>query len=188
MKRFTMNSRSIFPKLYFLTTLLFFTITSTKAVERADEIRAEMWNAADKKFQVLEVPKKWVGKSAVIIAQLNRYEYRKPVILNLLRYNEYNHYRIKLNDKNAVNKYSEMSYYNNRYDNATGESIKVYVGFKVVKPNGKETIVDLAQAVKMENKGSGQNQSYNKLAIPNLEVGDIIDYYVCEETMKATVV
>jgi len=101
-------------------------------IDRSEEFRAEMWNPANKSFQVIETPKKWAGKSAVIIAQLNRYEYRKPAVLNLLRYNEYNHYRIKLLDKNAINKYSEMSYYTNHSDNATGESVKVYVGFKVI--------------------------------------------------------
>lgn len=154
------------------------------ATDRAEEIRAEMWSAANKSFQISETPKKWIGKSAIIIAQLNRYEYRKPVVLNLLRYNEYNHYRIKLLDKNAINKYSEMSYYTNHSDNSTGEYVKVYVGFKVIKPGGKEIIVDLASAVKMEKQSGGQKRSYDKLAIPGLEQGDILDYYICEEATK----
>jgi hypothetical protein len=155
------------------------------ADDRADELRAEMWNPGNKHFNVLEVPKKWEGKSAVIMAQLNRYEYRKPVVLNLLRYNEYNHFRIKLNDKNAINKYSEMTYYPNRMDEATGGSVKVYVGFKVIKPGGKEIIVDLADAIKMESESNGRKRSYNKLAIPGLEPGDILDYYICEEATMA---
>ncbi len=165
-------------------SLLFYGFTSVHAVDRVDEIRTEMWNTADKNFQVREVPTKWQGKSAVIIAQLNRYEYRKPIMLGMLRYNEYNHYRIKLNDKNAINKYSEMSFYNDRVNNLSGESIKVFVGFKIVKPTGKEIVVDLATAVKMEKESKGRKQSYNKLAIPNLEIGDILDYYICEEATK----
>src|SRR5258705_700048 len=154
-------------------------------IDRSEELRAEMWNPANKSFQVIETPKKWAGKSAVIVAQLNRYEYRKPAVLNLLRYNEYNHYRIKLLDKNAINKYSEMSYYTNHSDNATGESVKVYVGFKVIKPNGKEVIVDLVSAVKMEKQSGGVKRSYDKIAIPGLEQGDILDYYICEEATKS---
>src|SRR5882672_12616537 len=154
-------------------------------IDRSEELRAEMWNPANKSFQVIETPKKWAGKSAVIIAQLNRYEYRKPAVLNLLRYNEYNHYRIKLLDKNAINKYSEMSYYTNHSDNSTGESVKVYVGFKVIKPNGKEVIVDLVSAVKMEKQSGGVKRSYDKIAIPGLEQGDILDYYICEEATKS---
>jgi hypothetical protein len=161
-------NKKLFPSL-----LLIFCSYAAFADDRADELRAEMWNPGNKQFNVLEVPKKWEGKSAVIMAQLNRYEYRKPLVLNLLRYNEYNHFRIKLNDKNAINKYSEMTYYPNRMDNATGGSIKVYVGFKVIKPGGKEIIVDLANAIKMESESNGRKRSYNKLAIPGLEPGDI---------------
>jgi hypothetical protein len=146
------------------------------AAERADEIRTEMWSTSNKNFQIVETPKKWANQSAIIIAQLNRFEYRKAVIVSTLKYNEYNHYRIKLLDKNAVDKYSEMSYYENY------GSTKVYVGFKVIKANGKEVIVDLAKAVKMEKDVNGVNRSYNKLAIPGLEKGDVIDYYICEES------
>ena len=167
-----------------VTLMLFAFYLQAVAVDRPEEIRAEMWSSANKNFQITDVPKKWISKSAVIIAQLNRYEYRKPILSNLLRYNEFNHYRIKLLDKNAINKYSEMSYYTNHNDNSTGEYVKVYVGFKVIKPSGKEVIVDLASAVKMEKQSGGEKRSYDKLAIPGLEQGDILDYYICEETTK----
>lgn len=145
----------------------------------------KMWVTPDKSFKVTEIPSKWSNKSAVIIAQLNRFEYRKPVMRNLLRYNEYSHYRIKLNDKNAVAKYTEITFLSDRTDNSEGEHIKVYVGFKIIKANGKEIIVNPSQAVKMEREYRGRIQSYNKLAIPNLEPGDILDYYICEEATRA---
>ncbi len=156
------------------------------AIERDVEIRNQMWSSGDKSFSVAETPQKWSDKSASVIAQLNRYEYGKVPMLVLLKYNQYNHYRIKVNDKNAVTKYSEMSFPTNRYSNATGESIKVYVGFKVVKPGGKEIIIDLATAVKMEQDNKGTSYSYKKIAIPGLEPGDIIDYYICEDAMQGT--
>ncbi len=169
--------------LFNVLALLFLTL-KTQATDRADEIRNEMWNTADKNFQVIDIPKKWGSESAVIIAQLNRFEYRKAIMAKLLRYNEYSHFRIKLIDKNAVNKYSEMSYYT-AISGDRGESSKMYVGYKVIKPNGKEIVVDLAGAVRMEKEIGGKKQSYYKLAIPNLEQGDILDYYICEETTKA---
>lgn len=153
--------------------------------ERDAEIRNEMWVTPDKRFHTTDVPAKWKDKSAVIIAQLNRFEYRKPVMRNLLRYNDYSHIRVKLNDKNAITKYSEITFLSNRTDNSEGEYIKVYVGFKVIKPDGKEIIIDPSKAVKMEREYRGRAQSYNKLAIPNLEPGDILDYYICEETTRA---
>lgn len=171
------------PVVCFLICL--FSSAYTFSNDRGDEIRNEMWIAADKSFKVIEIPKKWQDKSAVIIAQLNRFEYRKPVLRNLLRYNEYSHYRIKLNDKNAVTKFTEITFLSDRTDNSEGESIRVYTGFKVIKAGGKEMIVDASKAVKMEREYRGRVQSYYKLAIPNLEPGDILDYYICEETTRA---
>lgn len=168
-----------------ITLIFSFIILKSFGIDRAEELRAEMWSTSNKSFQITETPKKWAGKSAVILAQLNRYEYRKAAVINLLRYNEHSHYRIKLLDKNAINKYAEMSYYPNYSDNSTGESVKVYVGFKVIKPNGKEIIVDLSSAVTMEKQSGGKKRSYNKLAIPGLEQGDILDYYICEEATKS---
>jgi hypothetical protein len=43
--------------------------------------------------------------------------------------------------------------------------------------------VPLTEAVKMERSGGGQTVSYYKMAIPNLEPGDILDYYICEESV-----
>lgn len=174
-------------KIKFIVQLLIAGVLATPVFgnDRDQEIRDEMWNNSDKTFRSTAVPAKWADKSAVIIAQLNRFEYRKPVMRNLLRYNEYSHFRIKLNDKNAVTKYTEVNFPSNRTDNSEGEYIKVYVGFKVVKAGGEEIIIDPLKAVKMERQYRGRVQSYNKLAIPNLEPGDILDYYICEETTRA---
>ena len=77
--------------------------------EREEEIRNEMWLSSDNAFKVIETPKKWDDQSAVVIAQLNRFEYRKPVMRSQILYNDYKHYRIKLFDKKAVAEYSEIS-------------------------------------------------------------------------------
>ncbi|HEU5292188.1 MAG TPA: DUF3857 domain-containing protein [Cyclobacteriaceae bacterium] len=143
--------------------------------DRAEELREEMWNSGDKNFAIKDIPQNWAGKSAVIIAQMNRFEYRKVLMAKLLKENNYAHYRIRLNDKNAVDKYSEMSF------DVSSLGYNVFVGYKVIKPNGKETIVDISKAVKMERTVNGRKQAYNKIAIPGLEPGDILDYYLCTE-------
>jgi Domain of Unknown Function with PDB structure (DUF3857) len=171
--------------LLYVFIFLTFTLEAKPPTDRHDEVRDEMWLKADKTFRVVDIPAKWNERSAVIIAQLNRYEYRKPVMRNLLRYNEYNHYRIKLLDKNAVSEYSEMTYLPSRTVSSEGEEIKVYSGFKIIKPDGREVMVDKGDAVSMEREYNGRKQSYFKLAIPNLEPGDILDYYICEEVTRA---
>lgn len=160
------------------TCLLLCLVTTTGpllAADRTEELKQEMWSSSDKDFKVVVIPDKWKDKSAVIIARLNRFEYRKQAMAALLNINQYNHYRIRLNDKNAVNEYAEISFKSGDKGRA-----RVYVGFKVIKPNGREIIVDPATAVTMERKGS-DGYAYKKIAIPNLEPGDILDYYICEE-------
>jgi len=83
--------------------------------------------------------------------------------------------RIKLQDKAAVEQYSEFSY-KEKFDvssNWNRRVEKVFAGFKIVKPNGEEQIVDVNTAVKIE----GTENYERKIAIPGLEEGDIIDYY-----------
>lgn len=171
-------------KFFCLCIALVFISANTLAIDRAVEIKDEMWNSSDKDFKAMNVPEKWKDKSAVFIALLHRFEYKKAVMANLLKVNQYSHYRVKLIDKNAINQYAEMTY-NTSSDGYGSTGSKVYVGFKVVKPDGKEIIVDLATAVKMQRTGGGRTFSYYKLAIPNLEPGDIIDYYLCEENVVA---
>jgi hypothetical protein len=146
------------------------------AADRNEELKQEMWNSSDKDFKVVATPAKWANKSAIIIAQMHRFEYRQRAAVTFLKLNSYAHYRIKLNDKNAVNKYAEIT-----FKTGNGRNVKMYVGFKVLKSDGREIIVDPKTAVKMEQNGSDGQIAYSKIAIPNLEPGDIMDYYLCEE-------
>src|SRR5205085_6005671 len=78
--------------------------------DRGEELKKEMWNSSDKDFNVVKIPEKWSGKSAVIIAKLHRFEYRRHAAVIILKINQYSHFRIKLNDQNAVNEYAEISF------------------------------------------------------------------------------
>lgn len=166
-------------KNYFLRILLLFCTISIAihgiADERAIEIRNKMWDSASEAFQKTAVPEKWANESAIIIAKMNRFEYKKPALVAELHANRIFHQRIMLNDNNAVNEYAEMSYLTSR-----GRVLSVFAGFKVIKPDGKEIIIDTNDAVEMEKVENGIRRSYLKLAIPGLEVGDILDYYICE--------
>ncbi|MDH5603930.1 MAG: DUF3857 domain-containing protein, partial [Cyclobacteriaceae bacterium] len=168
---------------YIRIVLLVFVVLPLQGIcaEREDEIREKMWGSPGEGFEVSDIPKKWADKSAVFIARLNHFEYKKPPILNVLKFNEYNHYRIKLLDKSAIENYAEISYMNSMA--VAGLGTKIYVGIKVIKPDGREVIVDLSNAVKMEQKAGLSSKSYNKIAIPDLQPGDILDYYICEESV-----
>ena len=53
-----------------------------------------------------------------------------------------------------------------------------YIGAKVIKPNGKEVTINTSEEVLTKNESKDQE---GKLAIPDLQVGDILDYYICKE-------
>src|SRR5690606_28849883 len=56
---------------------------------------------------------------------------------------------------------------------------KNILGIKVIKPDGKETIINVSKEAVDADKEK-------KIAIPNLEIGDIIDYYLhSEEPFKS---
>ena len=84
---------------------------------------------------------------------------------------------VKVNDKSAVDDYSEMSF--TRVAKSSGFYTRsketTFVGVRVFKPNGqvKEINADDIVLTKDESK-----EKQAKLAIPDLQVGDIIDYFI----------
>ncbi len=142
-----------------------------------------MWKSDDKDFQLTEVPGKWKNESAVILAKSMEYQVKKEVLLKILHENLYIHRRIKILDEAAVKEFSEISFESSQYNMyQQGNQSEVFVGVKVVKSNGKEKEINTADAVKMEAQNGKSSANYNKLAIPDLEPGDILDYYHCIET------
>ncbi|TRX58618.1 DUF3857 domain-containing protein [Fulvivirga sp. M361] len=147
--------------------------------KKAGEIAALMWKQSDKSFKTVKTPEKWNDESAVIIAKEHFLSYRKEAIVSTLNYDRYNHYRIKLQSSNAVEKYSEFSV----TGSGTFQNLKFnfYAGFKIIKPGGEEIIISLKDMVKEKAELNGSNLDRFKIAIPGLEVNDIIDYYIAEQ-------
>lgn len=167
--------KPILSTLLILSILHFYSLTLF-GQNRDDEIRQQMWNPHDSAFNASATHDKWANEEAVIIAQLNRFEYRKPIVIKEFHVTRYFHNRIKLNHKNAINEYTEM-----QFPADQGRKYHVYTGFKLIKSDGTEKILDLSEAVLMELEEGRNRNAYFKLAIPNLEAGDILDYYICED-------
>ena len=150
----------------------------------ATEIRKKIWNKADQDFTKTEIPEEWKDESAVIICQEISADYDKFGLSGLnktkLRFKEIFHKRIKLLDQAAVERYSEFSFAD-ELGYGRGKYTKrstLYYGLKVVKADGRENIVDLTEAVDVEGDG---NKNIKKIPVPNLEEGDILDYYFYTE-------
>lgn len=132
-------------------------------------------------FKATAVPDKWKTASAVIIGQRTEYQFTR-VSLNkksaVTRIAEYVHKRIRLQDKAALEAFSTF-YYTTMGADGNAE-------YKVIKASGKEVSVDMKSAIQEEKDVPAiykpillkMNLKSMKMAIPNLEIGDIVDYTV----------
>ncbi len=151
-----------------------YSVDAQKKKDYRAQVEAIMWPANDPHSKTFDVPDKWSEESAVIIYQKIYYRYetlgKKMVKKNGIRR------RIKLLDQSAVDDYSEFSV-TNPYSSQKGNWAKFetsLVGMKIYKPDKSIKQVDLENAVTIEDKGNSEKQ---KIAIPNLEIGDILDFY-----------
>lgn len=141
-----------------------------------EEIREFFWGANDAYKNVTEIPEKWKNESAVILFKNVNHDYHK--FLKNVTYGRSTRERIKLLDKAAVEQYSEFTF-NTELKSRQGWSLWRYeegsiVGLKIIKPDGTEREIDVDKEIVVTD-------GVQKLAISNLEVGDILDYYSYHE-------
>src|SRR5688572_28535179 len=161
----------------------FFVLVALGIVFGAASQAPELGANIEAEFKVSDVPENWKKESAVIIGQRTEYlftraGYGKKSVATVVKINEYIHKRIKLQDKNALEKFSTFYYVTMGRD---GKAT-----YKIIKPSGKEEDIDMSTAIEEESDVPvfyrpifyKLNIRSMKIAIPNLEVGDIIDYTI----------
>ncbi len=160
------------------------TFSPSKLKDIADNMKP-VWDDPDPDFSVSVVPEKWKDESGIIIAQKTKFSFDKDA--NKLAVYEITRRRIKLNDRDAVNSYSSVWF-------RIGSS-KDGAGIRVIKSNGSIQDVSLRNAILVEDNSDvpstfqpyiGKAATYYdksrsriifyKLAVPDLDPGDIIDY------------
>ncbi|HMU10702.1 MAG TPA: DUF3857 domain-containing protein [Ferruginibacter sp.] len=159
-------------------TLLLTTVFISSSLAQSPGVGETIEN----EFKVTEVPEKWKNESAVIIGMKEEYLFRRQVARGRttagVNIKEYVHKRIKLQDKNAVEKYSTFYYVT---IGAEGKAV-----YKVIKSSGKEVDIDMKSAIEEEQDIPEiykpiyykMKVKSMKIAIPDLEVGDIVDYTI----------
>ncbi|MEI2739083.1 MAG: hypothetical protein V9F01_09885 [Chitinophagaceae bacterium] len=182
-------------KLFYITITLLISATvvaqedeDTFSPSKLESIAKNMkaiWDDGDADFAVTATPEKWKEESGVILAQKTRFAFDKDA--NKLAVYEITRRRIKLNDRDAVNSYSSVYF---RIGSANDGA-----GIKVIKSNGTVQDVSLRNAVYVEDNDdvpstfqpyigkastyydkSKSRVIYYKIAVPDLDPGDIIDY------------
>jgi len=161
-----------------LLPLLISSILTTTAFAQSPSIGETIEN----EFKVTEVPEKWKNESAVIIGMKEEYLFSRQVsrgrVTAGVNIKEYVHKRVKLQDKNAVEKYSTFYYVT---IGSEGKAV-----YKVIKTGGKEVEIDMKSAIEEEQDIPEiykpiyykMKVKSMKIAIPDLEVGDIVDYTI----------
>jgi len=152
--------------------LLFFSISIFSQTKEELAAKDFFWGTNDTYKNVTEVPKKWTNESAVILYKNENYDFHK--FGKNVTYTSSIRQRIKLLDKAAVEEFSEFAF-KKRFRSDKGrfswkEKGNNYIGVKIVKPNGAEIEIDVEEE-------SVEVDGETKVAIANLEIGDIIDYY-----------
>lgn len=176
--------------IYILAGLPVFTcnINSAHAQSASERHRAREQNKQDEQvfgdedpqFKNTNIPAKWQNESAVVLATKVYYNYYTKsggqyLVDQTIRV------RIKLLDKAAVNDFNTFYF----TDNLSGPT---EAGFRIIKKDGTTDKVDLTKAVDQESTDNVPDYEllpgsydkivkYKKIAIGNLEPGDIIDYY-----------
>lgn len=154
-----------------------------------EDTRAWVYSLDLPAFRVREIPEKYKNESAVYVAVYNSLavirnteQSRLPGTLRFARDKrieggQLERNLILINDKSALEKFSEYDYLTTvtRKKNVSQSKYRFTVGVKVIKPDGTETIVDTDDYVEVKDDGKGRER--RKLAVPGLEVGDMIDVF-----------
>ncbi len=145
-----------------LIPIFLFGFLTIHAQKNREELNEFFWGKNDAYKNEVAIPEKYKNESAVILYKLEDYDYHK--FATNVDYTEYLRIRVKLQDQAAISDFTEYEFNENNYRE------KTVFGIKVIKPDGKEIIIDVdKETVKIDKK--------RKIAIPSLTIGDIIDIY-----------
>jgi hypothetical protein len=160
--------------------------SSAEYKERAATVRADVWAWKDPAFTSRTVPAEYANESCVIMGRkaVIEADTKKKINWTLsahrnFYYNSTVREMVKINDKASLEEYSQFSYRQfkklNGWLSATSTS---FMGARIIKSNGAVKEVNIDEAVLLKD---ASNEQQRKLAISDLQVGDVLDYFVRTE-------
>lgn len=190
---------------YFIALLVIFMTLATasninaKNNEKAELLRETVWNWELEAFKNYSVPEKYKDESIIILAyhqQIDATSKNKFRMAGLffgdvnkeLFCTDINRYLIKLNDKKALEKYSELSFVENTkvYGFMRSNKMETVVGVRIIKPDGTIREIDVDEDAVAITEGKKDKETSKQIAIRGLEVGDILDYFYIDKTELET--
>jgi len=159
--------------------------------QQSEEIRKNIWAWDKPQFKVKTIPAEYANASKVIIAHhteisadsKTKFAYngtfgfgtkKEQTITEVVRE------LIKVNDKNSVTEYSEFSF--TQFVKSSGfysnDKTTTYIGVRVIKPDGSMKEINADDIVLTKDAFKKKEA---KVAIPDLQPGDILDYFIATE-------
>lgn len=157
----------------------------------AEETREWVYSMDLPAFKVREIPEKYKNESAVYLAVYNGLSVIKNTntvrLPGTIRIGRDKHIEggdlqrmlVYINDKAALDEFKEFDYktvVTRKYD-ASQRKHRQVIGVKVIKPDGSENVVDSDDYVEVA-EGKKNKDVRHKLAVPGLEVGDLVDIFI----------
>jgi len=160
------------------------------------EIEKSIWDSTDAVFATNTIPEQYRNESAVVLAEKHTIKTNtkrlriygipsnkmlKEEVMQIFRQ------KVAINDQNALTEFSELSF--SKLDkksgrSSTGSAIYSFIGIRIIKPDGSVQKINVDEsAVTLKETKAGQS---NKIAVPNLAIGDIVDYYRALYEQKAS--
>lgn len=157
------------------------------------EIRNEIWSMNLPDFKNTTVPEKYKNEPAVVLAAYEQLELIRKTKFDWsgaaltkqqITYRSIYRQMVYINSQSALESMSEYSFQSRRKERYTGDEEQRVLGIRILKPDGTVKEIDPSEYVKDNEDGKSYRknlqESYKKLAVPGLEVGDIIDIFFAE--------
>ena len=158
----------------------------------ARRISQEVWAWDRPEFADYSVPEELSKESVVVIAH---HEQIKAEVKNalwskslspVLQYTHIDRAMVKINDQAALDEYSTLSY-EEEVNIMVYNVVQTIIGARVIKPDGTIKEVDIDGNVVDITEGKKDKKESKRLAIPDLQTGDILDYFYCKKMELETI-
>lgn len=163
--------------------------------EYAEEVRRDVWAMDFLKPENRKLPAKYKNESAVILACYESLEINKKTKFAFME-NNYSKAMViskhlireamYINDNASLKKFSEFDYQvidKEKMGFSVRKNYKVVVGVRVIKPDG--TIKEVNSDDYVDEEGQNSSDKHQKLAVPGLAIGDVVDVFVYSDKMLA---
>lgn len=161
-------------------------------LQTAHALDMEVWNRNMPRFSDYSIPEEYAGESAVIIAADRDISISAKKGSRLMQimgghgggnitYADVQRFMIRINDRSALDYYSDFDF-KQRHESKMGfvsNKYTTFMGIRVIKPDGEMQYVDVYNHAVKVTEGKDDKEAYHRIAIPNLQIGDVIDYYYC---------